>query len=360
MAEFQVQRNGFAQHRLVDTAPPALADGEALLKIDRFAFTANNITYAALGDKMAYWQFFPAAGEDAATWGLIPVWGFADVVASKAEGVPVGDRLFGYFPPASHLKMSPVRVSATRLFDGAAHRTQLPAGYNSYSRVLAEAGYNRQWDDARALLSPLHLTSFCLWDMLQAKQWFGAKQVVILSASSKTSMGLAGALQADTTAPPVIGLTSDRNLAYVRQHGLYTQALSYDELTQVDATVPTVVVDMSGSSELQGRLHNHLGDNMQRCINVGLTHWGETKPHPGVNTARSELFFAPGHIQQRMKDWGPEGFSAKSSAFLKDAAVKSRALLQFTHLSGLTGLAAVYDDVREGRASPDQGLIVKM
>ena len=360
MAEFQVQRQGFAQHRVVETAPPALADGEILLQIDRFAFTANNITYAVLGDKLAYWQFFPAAGPDAANWGVIPVWGFADVIASKADGVPVGDRLFGYFPPASHLTMSPVRVSPERLFDGAAHRAPLPPGYNSYSRVLAEPGYDRQWDDARALLSPLHLTSFCLWDMLQAQQWFGAQQVVILSASSKTSIGLALALQADAAAPPVIGLTSARNLAYVKEHGLYTQAMSYDELAQIDATVPTVVVDMSGSSELLGRLHSHLGEQLQRCINVGLTHWGAPQAHPGVNTQRSEFFFAPGHIQKRMKDWGPEGFSARTATFLKDAAIKSRALLRFTQLEGLQGLAAVYDDVREGQVAPDQGLIVKM
>ena len=52
-------------------APSArpLAPGEARLRIDRFALTSNNITYAAFGDAMKYWQFFPSADT---------AWAFAD------------------------------------------------------------------------------------------------------------------------------------------------------------------------------------------------------------------------------------------------------------------------------------------
>lgn len=32
---------------------------EVLLGIEHFAFTANNITYAAFGDVVQYWNFFP-------------------------------------------------------------------------------------------------------------------------------------------------------------------------------------------------------------------------------------------------------------------------------------------------------------
>ena len=43
-------------------APAArtLAPGQVRLKTERFALTANNITYAAFGEAMKYWQFFPA------------------------------------------------------------------------------------------------------------------------------------------------------------------------------------------------------------------------------------------------------------------------------------------------------------
>ena len=126
-----------------------LENGEVLVKVERFAYTANNITYAVAADMVGYWKFFPPVGENTARWGVIPVWGFAEVVASKSEGIPVGDRLFGFFPPAKHVKMTPVSVSESRFIDGAAHRSALPRGYNIYQRVLNDKNYNPAFDRER-------------------------------------------------------------------------------------------------------------------------------------------------------------------------------------------------------------------
>ena len=68
-----------------------------LVKVERFAFTANNITYAVAGDQLKYWQLFPAPQG----FGNIPVWGFGDVIASNQPNVPEGERLFDYFPVAT-------------------------------------------------------------------------------------------------------------------------------------------------------------------------------------------------------------------------------------------------------------------
>ena len=368
MSEFQISKTDFAKHRIVGAqlrvlaTATAIEEGEILVKIDRFAITANNITYAVLGDKMGYWQFFPVA-EDALNWGVLPVWGFADVVQSKTDGVAVGERLFGYFPPAATLKMCPVRATANRFFDGALHRAALPPGYNSYSRVLAEVGYDRAFDNVRMLLWPLHMTSFCLGDLLHSRSYFDAKQVVILSASSKTSIGLAYALQGDTAAPPTVAVTSAKNSAFVRQLGIYNKTLSYAQIDQIEANLPTVVIDLSGNGEVLARLKAHLGSNMHRCINVGLTHWAHldgVTPQSTTEQDRSEFFFAPAHIQMRMKDWGVEEFTARTSRFLKMSATKSVALYTFTKLNGLTGLAQVYGDVCAGHIPPEQGLIIQM
>lgn len=128
--QLQVRRDLFFKNRLVEVPEEALAleDGAILLKIDTFAYTANNITYAVAGDRIGYWQFFPAVGTETDGWGVIPVWGFAEVVESKVAELPVGDRLFGYFPPAAFLKMKPVGITAERFIDGSEHRTALPAG----------------------------------------------------------------------------------------------------------------------------------------------------------------------------------------------------------------------------------------
>ncbi len=363
MSQFQVRKDDFATCRIQATddvaTRAALADGEILLKVDRFAFTANNITYAATGDTLGYWKFFPPVGGDADGWGVTPVWGFADVVESKAPDVAVGERLYGYFPPASFLTVLPVRLTPTRLFDGSAHRTALPPGYNSYSRVQAEKGYEARMDDSRMLLWPLHVTSFCLWDMLADQGWFGARQVLILSASSKTSIGLAYALAADSNAPPAIAVTSRRNSAFVGSLDVYQQVVTYEAIESVDASVPTVIVDMSGNRDVLNQLQAHLGEQLKRCINVGLTHW-DTTADVGPIAEHSEFFFAPGHIQRRMKEWGVDEFSAKSSAFLRDTAPKSQRWLEIVRLNGLDGLAEVYADACEGRLAPNQGLIVEM
>ena len=93
----EVAKSNPDQSRVVTAPlPTALASDEVLLKVENFAFTANNVTYAMFGDAMHYWQFFPSSD---AAWGVIPVWGFATVLSSAADGVTVGERFYGYWRP---------------------------------------------------------------------------------------------------------------------------------------------------------------------------------------------------------------------------------------------------------------------
>jgi hypothetical protein len=360
--QLEVSKDVFIKTRIAETPDTELEleNGDVLLKVDSFAYTANNITYAVAGDSVGYWQFFPAVGENPIRWGVIPVWGFAEVVASKSEGIPVGDRLFGFFPPAKHLKMTPVGVSESRFIDGAAHRSALPKGYNSYQRVLNEKNYDPALDRERMLLSPLLLTSFCLWNALKEAHWHGAKQILILSASSKTSIGLGYALQADADAPKVMGMTSDRNLEKVKSLGIYDQCLSYDTLTGIDTDIPTVIVDMSGNTRVLATLHTLLGDQMKFTHNVGLTHWTQMKPQEGIIAERSAFFFAPDHIQKLLKEWGAKRFEQETSAFMMTTANKARAWLKFREINGLEELAALHPAVCQGTLPSDEGLIVVM
>ncbi|MGQ4827609.1 DUF2855 family protein, partial [Enterococcus faecalis] len=66
-----------------------------LAAIDKFGLTANNITYGVVGERIGYWNFFPT---DDPAFGKIPVWGFATIIDSRHDDVPVGTRLYGYFP----------------------------------------------------------------------------------------------------------------------------------------------------------------------------------------------------------------------------------------------------------------------
>jgi len=358
--QFQVRKTDLSKHRLVEHPTPTPGDGEALVEIDRFALTANNITYGVVGEKIGYWKFFPAIENDDEDWGIIPVWGFADVVSSHAAGLDEGERLYGYFPMASHLIMRPAKIAEDRLTDAAAHRESLPPVYNSYRRVLNEPGYDPDRENDRMLLHPLYATAFCLHDFFSDNGWFGADRVIVVSASSKTAIGVAYAFSGDPGAPATIGMTSPGNLERVKALGLYDTVLAYDDLTAVDADRPTAIIDMSGSGDVLSGLHTHLGDNMRYCSNVGLTHWSDNTMGPGFIRARSAMFFAPGHIQKRATDWGPGVFEKKAFEFWLSASEKSRSWLTIKTVAGLADAQRTFDDLRDGKVAPDTGLVVEM
>ena len=361
--EFQVKRRDLPVHRTVEVERPPLAPGEIRVAVDRFAFTANNLTYGAAGDLLGYWRFFPAADNSSDEWGILPVWGYADVVESTVDDVPIGDRLYGYFPPATTVVMTATNVRRSSLTDDAVHRQKLPPLYNGYRRVLADANYDRAHDDATILLGPLHLTSFVLAHKLSTNAFFEAEQVVIVSASSKTSLGLAYALRSDDGAPTVIGATSERNADFVSNVGLYDNTVTYDSIDTLPK-VPTVVVDMAGNPTVASSIAERLGSGVQRYINVGLTHWEEQgatdafsgRPQP----ANVESFFAPGYIHEHMGDWGGDGFDSESSAFLRRAADATFSWMDVSHYPGLEGLSAVFDEVCTGALAPSVGVVVEM
>jgi len=368
MLEFQVNKANFTESRVVEhhnlTPDSPLAEHEIIVAVESFALTANNITYAVLGDQLNYWQFFPAFNrnndtDDDNQWGIIPVWGFATVVSSNSDSIPVGEKLFGYFPPASLLKMTASKVSSQRFIDSSAHRAALAPGYNVYRRVSNEPGYDQRFDEQRMLLFPLYITSYCLWDYLQDNNYFDAQQVIIISASSKTSIGLAYGLHQDESPAKLVGMTSDKNKAFVNRLNLYTQVVSYDEIAQLNANEKTVIVDMASNAELLKAIEQHLNGNLQYCIQVGLTHWDAAQAESPLVNTQSEMFFAPGHIQRRIAQWGPKEFEQKSLGYMANTTQKSTDWLTFTQVAGLENMADYYSKVCEGSMPPDQGIIIK-
>jgi hypothetical protein len=173
-------------------APPKTSpwpQGQVRVRVEAFALTSNNITYAAFGDAMNYWQFWPT-GEDG--WGIVPVWGFATVVQSLHPGVAVGERLYGYWPMASSAVLQPDRLTRSRLFsDGAPHRASLHAVYNQVLRCNRDPFYTADTESTQALLRPLFITSWLIDDFFADNDFFGASTLLLSSASSKTAYGTA-------------------------------------------------------------------------------------------------------------------------------------------------------------------------
>ena len=351
--QFEVDKKKLTTFNVNTVDAAAIADGEIRVAIDCFALTANNITYGVVGERIGYWQFFPRPEP----WGIIPVWGFADVIESRHTDIAVGERLYGYWPMGTHLTMKPGKVAPERLTDAAEHRAELPPVYNSYARCSHEPHYEPAMDNARMLLFPLYATSYCLYDYLLDNAYFGAEQVIIPSASSKTAIGLAYALADDGDAKPSIGITSTGNFEKTVALGLYDQVLTYEQIADVDNR-PSVIVDMSGNGSVLASLHQHLADNMRFTSNVGLTHYDDNKMTEGFIKERSQMFFAPGHIQKRAKDWGPGVFDKKSFAFWHSAAKRSSDWLGYEHINGIAAFGDAYKDMLAGNIRPEVGLIL--
>ena len=254
-------KNALNQTR-VDAVQQALPaeEGEILLKIDRIALTTNNITYAAFGDAMQYWDFFPVQDPE---WGHMPAWGFADVVASNAAGIEIGERFYGYFPIASHIRMQAVRVTPRGFYDGSEHRATLTSAYNHYTRCSNDAAYVQENENYQMIVRPLFITSFMCADFLQDNGFFGAEQIVISSASSKTAYGTAFCLHGKYDVR-LLGLTSVRNRQFVEDLGCYDEAVAYDALTSIAKDCPTLYLDFSGDEALRIAVHHHFGASLKR------------------------------------------------------------------------------------------------
>jgi len=337
-----------------ELSPARLEDGDILVGIERFALTANNITYGVVGERIGYWKFFPAADG----WGVIPVWGYARVTESLHPEIRVGERLYGYFPTGTHLVMRPDKLRPDRCTDATDHRAALPAVYNAYARTAGEPDYDPGMDDERMLLFPLYATSYCLFDFLDDNGFFGAEQLIVVSASSKTAIGLAYAMDMNDRGIACAGLTSPANLDRVRMLGLYDTVADYESLADIDASLPTVIVDMSGNGGVLSDLHAMLGDNMRYTSNVGVTHYAENRMGPHFNRERSAMFFAPGHIAKRAGDWGPGEFQKRAHAFWRSASLMSRDWLRIETAQGLDALPEVYANLLAGRVAPDVGIVV--
>jgi hypothetical protein len=346
-------------HSRVDTQamPLPLALGKALLKISRVALTTNNITYAAFGEAMQYWDFFPT-GNDA--WGHMPDWGFADVVASTVSGVEVGERFYGYFPIASHVSVVPQRVTARGFYDGAEHRKALTSAYNHYTRSSQDPVYTPQREDHLMVLRPLFITSFMLADFLQDNAYFSARQLVVSSASSKTAYGTAFCLPEI----PLIALTSARNAAFVKGLGCYQQTTTYDALGSIRRDVPTLYVDFSGDETLRERVHHHFGNALVYDCFAGSAQNTKFLRDTGLPGPVPQFYFAPLQIKKRNSDWGHavvnQKFNAAQLGFIDRITDPARPWMSVVENKGYAAAQVLIEQLHAGRTDPREGHVVAL
>jgi len=340
--------------RLEDETPAPLTEGQARLKLESFALTANNVTYAASGFAIGYWQFFPT-GVDGQ--GLVPVWGTAEVVESRSDKLETGTRLYGFFPLAEELVITPQDDGHGAIVDAAPHRAELPAVYNRYTPIRKGPEAD---DHMRALLQPLLATSFLLFDWLMDNDCFGATQIIIGSASSKTGLGLCKYLaEPEGRKYKIVGLTSERNRNFVEGLAACDQVFSYDEIAQLTSQ-PSVYVDMSGNAGVKTQVHATLGAQLKHSAAVGISHWDQFQPQIQLEGVKPQFFFAPAQIAKRREEWGPGVIEKQIMSAWKRLAADAGSWLEVRVHNGIGQAAQVYGSLADGTANPRHGHIIRL
>ena len=322
--QVQVRKDSLSDAVLVAVPALDLAPGAVRLAVESFALTANNVTYASVGDGFGYWNFFPPAGEDAAGRGIVPVWGHARVVDSRRDDIAEGERVYGYLPMASGFDVLPGTVTAHGFTDTAPHRQPMSPVYNAYTRLAADPEHDETREAERMIFGPLFRTGFLIDRFMRDRKWFGASKLIVTSASSKTAMALASVVRANGSGVMRVGLTSPGNVDFVEDSGLYDKVFTYAEignLTLRDA----VAVDFAGNAEVLGRIHEHLGEMLKYSCLVGATHIEARSTLEGNGNLpgpKPALFFAPDQavafFEQHGREEGGKLLAESWRAFLAD------------------------------------------
>ena len=354
--DFELNRKDLHDTRFVDGDPPAPDDGQALLRIESFGLTSNNITYAVFGDAMNYWAFFPASDPG---WGKLNVWGYAHVEESRHPGIKQGMRVYGYLPCASHLLVVPDRINAKGFVDAAPHRASLPSAYQGYRDVEADPMYSADREAEHILFFPLFFTSFLIDDFLADEDFFGADTVVLSSASSKTAI-IAAYLLAKRKGVDVVGLTSAGNREFVEGLNVYDSVQLYDDVASLPGQ-RAVYVDVSGDGAVRTDVHAHYGDRLAHSSTVGATHWTQMAPGAGELKGPSPVFFfAPDRITKRGADWGTASLDQNVAEAWAPFAQWASNWLRVDRISTDDDIQRAYLELLDGKVDPTAGTVVDL
>lgn len=355
-----VNKSDFSDVSIVTYDSTPLADGYIRCQVGPWALTANNVTYMVTGDRIGYWNYFrpDAYGIDIESHGRMPVWGFAEVTESQCDGIKPGQKIYGFFPITDQFDMKPVGLSPMGFQDGNEHRTQLHSLYNRYTFTGADPSFG-QHPDLQPILRPLFTTSFLIDDFLAEKDYFGAEQVLILSASSKTALGTAFCAK-QRGAIKVAGLTSEGNKDFTEDTDFYDKVETYDTITDLNPDVKTVVVDMSGNGKVLATVSDHFEENLKYVCKVGLSHWDAASNAAPKPKAPTEFFFAPDQAKIRIAEWGGAGFAQKLGERWMPFLESASDWLTVEKSTEVTELLKIYKEVLNGDASPDKGFLFSL
>ena len=251
----------------------ALAPGHVLVKSKIISLSRNNVTYAALGTMLKWWDAFPvqsnypAPYNDPATWGIVPSWGYGEVLESNHPALEKGRLLYGFWPTSSapldfyleqdgkfpllFRERSPHRAAMMTLYGD---YVALPADHTVPEDELAWKSASATWGSGYVLSdyafnhnNPIHPLGIASWSAEQAD--LRDAVVVALSASSNTSRSTTWNLdQKDKADAPKALLEVTSNISALGEIKNISphKAITYDNITD-PSTIDWIVNEVNPS-----------------------------------------------------------------------------------------------------------------
>ncbi|KAJ7621956.1 hypothetical protein DFH06DRAFT_1009711 [Mycena polygramma] len=366
--------------------PRKIPANSVLIRVDRFGFSANNVTYQALGEQphFRYYDFHPAPETGTVspkTHGLVPVWGFGTIVASSHPKISAGERIYGYLAPSRYL-LVPVSPSDVNRHSFYVPRPHLPADrrpYNQIIRCAADPEYTPTTlgEDLTMLYRPLFWTAYWFEDWIFSLGYRGATAFLISSASAKTAFCAAyliGNRRARGEANvKIIGLTSKRNVAFTKGLSLYDEVVEYDSFPSALGREKWVYVDVAGNNDLNKRLFSHFrtpaSGELITSVALGMTtlapasekatslDWSTNTFKESAQVPQLEQFFMVEWLNVRKHQLSfNEIFSRQKKAWA-ELMVDCIPWVRLEHVSGADKVKKAYENIATTGFSPDVGFI---
>ena len=358
MTDFLVKKDDLRTCRIEESdEAPSIEPGEALLRVDTFGLTANNITYAVMGEAMSYWNFFPAADG----WGRVPMWGFAEVERSEAEGVEPGTRLYGYLPPSSHLVVTAADAGERGFVDASPHRVSLPSAYHRYLASGTDPFYKADTEDVQMLLRPLFFTSFLIDDQLADDGLVDRGPDPDLERLEQDGdrrrlhARPADGRRPGRRSPPREAPSSSRGSTSTAALSPTTRSTRSRRARPPTSTSPATARSAAPSTSTSAT-------SSPTAWPSALTHWEELGAGgdgelPGPTPT---LFFAPDRVVKRSADWGQAGLETRVADAWHPFCEWIGGWLEVVHGEGFEAVQSAYLDVIEGQVEPKTAHVLKL
>ena len=209
------------------------------------------------------------------------------------------------------------------------------------------------------ILWPLFFTSFLIDDFLHDNAFFGAEDVVVSSASSKTAIGTAFELE-QRGGVDVVGLTSSGNVTFVESLGIYDRVVTYGDVDTLGHS-PAAYVDIAGDAVVRADVHRTYGDRLTHSMMVGATHWDEPAAAPAdLRGPSPSFFFAPDQITKRTKEWGRTGLNDRVADSWRRYVEFADGWLEIRRSAGPDAVEATYRELVDGGTDPAVGHVLSL